>query len=53
VPPAYLLAYDGSNFLLNYSNFSKSVLVTEVLAVLKASSKCFLESSGTASKVNP
>ncbi len=40
----------GSNFLLNCSNFSKSMLVTDFLAVLNAYSKCFLVIYGTGSK---
>jgi len=48
-PPELLLAYEGSNFLLNYSYFSKSTLVTDFLALLRASSKCFLVISGTGS----
>lgn len=45
-----LLAKLGSNFLLNCSNFSKSMAVTDLLAVFKAYSKCFLVISGTGSK---
>ena len=45
-----LLANPGSNFLLNCSYFSKSRLVTDLLAVAIASSKCFLVISGTGSK---
>ena len=45
-----LLAKLGSNFLLNCSNFSKSIAVTDLLAVLRAYSKCFLVISGTGSK---
>jgi hypothetical protein len=35
---------------LNCSNFYKSMLVTDLLAVPKAYSKCFLVISGTGSK---
>lgn len=48
LPP--LFAKLGSNLRLNCSNFSRSMLVTDLLAVLKASSKCFLVISGTGSK---
>jgi hypothetical protein len=48
--PLVLLAKLGSNFLLNCSNFYKSMLVTDLLAVPKAYSKCFLVISGTGSK---
>lgn len=40
----------GSNLRLNCSNFSRSMLVTDLLAVPRASSKCFLVISGTGSK---
>lgn len=40
----------GSNLRLNCSNFYKSMFVTDFLAVLNASSKCFLVISGTGSK---
>ena len=40
---------DGSNFLLNYSNLSKSVYETDLLDVLKASSKWDLVIKGTGS----
>ena len=45
-----LFANDGSNLRRNCSNFSKSMFVTDFLAVLNASSKCFLVISGTGSK---
>jgi hypothetical protein len=51
-PPYYYypyLAYDGSNFLLNYSNLLRSILVTDLLADKIASEKCFLVISGTGS----
>ena len=56
-PPVDLDTKDGSNLALNYSNLVKSfyifiyitILVTDFLACFKASSKCFLEISGTGS----
>jgi hypothetical protein len=41
----------GSNFLLNCSNLSRSVAVTDFLAVLRAYSKCLRVISGTGSKL--
>lgn len=49
--PPELLAKLGSNFLLNCSNLSRSMAVTDLLAPLKASSKCFLVIYGTGSKL--
>jgi hypothetical protein len=55
IPPELCPLFDlvaklGSNFRLNCSNFSRSIAVTDLLAVLRAYSKCFLVISGTGSK---